>query len=93
MKESIIGMKYIPFDNSFSVNLTSCCDYPYLNKQKYLGGTYNTSPKTCTIVSEPFSVNTRINALDKDYIYQMIAVEYNNETHVVLFNKNNICNK
>lgn len=87
MRKSIIGKTYIPFDNSWSVNLTSTCDYPHKSKNRYLAGTNNTESKTCIIASEPFMCNTIIVALDQKHSYEMIIVECENESHMVLFDK------
>ena len=85
MKESIIGKKYIPTDNSWSVNVTTASECPWKNEQRYLSGTMdcNFIPVECTIVSEPFFAKVMSYKQIREQL--MIAVDYNNETHIVLF--------
>ena len=83
MKNTYIGLKYKPIDNSFSVNLTSASTEPYENLRPYLAGTFYTQPKICTIISEPFEmfINSSFRKV------KMILVEYNETTNVVLFDE------
>lgn len=85
MKESIIGKKYIPIDNSWSVNVTTASDYPHKNEWRYLSGTpdNNFTPVECTIVSEPFFMKVSTYKQIREQL--MVAVDYNDETHIVLF--------
>lgn len=91
MSESLIGKYYLPYDNSYSVNLTSSSNYPYKNDQRYLAGTFNSDAKLCVIVSEPFICKVK-SCVDNSitYEYYMILVGYNNEVISVLFNKSNV---
>lgn len=84
MGKSYIGMFYEPRDNSYSVNITSCSNYPGVNVELYLAGTYNTERKVCKIVSEPFICN--ITTVNKTVMQmEMIMVEYENTTSCVIF--------
>jgi hypothetical protein len=88
---SIIGKKYIPSDNSWAVNITKAGDYPYKSEQSHLAGTYNTNPKTTIIVSEPFMCNTLTTVRkDSKHKHLMILVEFQEETHAVLYDASNI---
>lgn len=84
--QSIIGKKYIPFDNSHSCNLS-------LQKPSgniYLAGTLiGHEPKICTIISNPFLMK-RINCEGKLKETEMVLVEYNNQTYSVMFDINSI---
>lgn len=91
MKESLIGKKYRPHDNSWSINVTTCSNYPYKNKQGYLAGTHNTSQKECIICSEPFDCYINKSVLHFNLeICKMIMVNFNQETHMVLFNESSV---
>ncbi len=84
--KSIIGKKYIPQDNSYSVNLTSSSGYPYKNDfTTYLAGALfqDHTPKVCTILTEPFEC--AVTGLDKIKLEIMIIVEYNNTTHMTMY--------
>jgi len=84
---TLIGKEYIPVDNSWSVNVTLCGDILRSAKTSYLAGTYRTPPKKCIIVSDPFFCNTQTTGISKPKeIKEMIMVEYNDETHMVLYN-------
>jgi hypothetical protein len=88
MSESLIGKKYLPTDNSYSVNLTtSAPTFSSENKQLYLAGKYNEPAKLCEIVSEPFYcfINTGFD-FPPDKKHKMILVEYEGNTCSVLFN-------
>lgn len=85
--ESIIGKKYIPNDNSYAINLTSCSDYPYKNENLLLAGTHiGDEPKECTILTEPFEAYRlsfpRRRGVEKNLF---IIVGYENTTHMILF--------
>lgn len=91
-KNSLIGKKYIPKDNSWSVNVTFCGHRMLRDSdlgRRYLAGNYNNDKKECTIVSEPFrcTVRTGISSLNnvKTASVDMIMVNYNNETHMVMY--------
>lgn len=89
--ESIIGKKYISYDNSWSVNVTSCGDILSRAEHSYLAGTNEEMPKMCTIVSEPFECNVYSTGIkNPKSIRTMIMVNYNYTTNMVLFYKNNI---
>ena len=91
--KSIIGKKYIPFDNSWSVNVTIAGDYPLKNKQSYLAGSIGLglASKIVTIVSEPFQCNVNtFGCKNPKGIETMIMVDYNEQTHMVMFDKSQI---
>lgn len=84
--ERLIGKYYLPYDNSYSVNITSISNYPYEHKPLYLAGTFNTEAKLCKIVSEPFIC--KINTINNDVTEMaMILVEYDNNTVSVMFHQ------
>lgn len=86
--KSLIGKKYTPYDNSWSVNVTDCGDILSKAKCSFLAGKFGSNAVECTIVSEPFRCNTRMSGLkESNGTYEMIMVNFNNETHMVLFNK------
>ena len=86
-----IGKKYTPSDNSWSVNVTQCGDILRNAKNGYLAGTFNTDAIECIIVSEPFTCNTHTTGVSNPKsTHKMIMVEYNGETHMVLFNDNHV---
>ena len=84
--KNLIGKEYTPLDNSWSVNVTQCGDFLGSAKRGYLAGSYYSEAKKCLIVSEPFEciVNTTGVPRPKQ-IKTMIIVEYDKETHMVLF--------
>ena len=86
-KESLIGKKYYPIDNSYCVNLTACAQYPYNNDRgAYLAGNMiGESQKECTIVSEPFMCKIKPFIQDVIKEHEMILVNYNNNTYSILF--------
>lgn len=87
--ESLIGKYYSPYDNSYSVNLTSCSGYSYENKRLYLAGTSDSGEKMCLIVSEPFLCKVRTisdNTVDR----VMILVEYDGNTVSVMFHESRV---
>lgn len=89
--ESIIGKKYIPCDNSYSVNITSTSGHPYKNERLLLAACIANDEKIniCTIISEPFLCNVK--SFDGSIISEkMIAVEYENTTSLVLFYESQI---
>ena len=92
VKESIIGKKYKPNDNSWSLNLTKSVNSTNRGNRivrGYLGGTYVTDSVICKIKSEPFEM--QIQALDRNpYPVTMVIVEYKKNTYIVLFNESNI---
>ena len=89
--KSIIGKNYVPSDNSYSVNVTKSGNYPYKNEPTYLAGTCFNIPKVCTILSEPFECDCYIHGISNPKnIHTMIMVRYNQETHMVLFDKKNV---
>jgi len=90
---SIIGKKYIPYDNSYCVNLTSTSGYPYKNDTAaYLAGTQvGDAPKECIIVSEPFLCTVPIMHGDTKEI-EMVLVNYNGCTYSIMFHKDAIVN-
>lgn len=77
--------KYYPKDNSWTVNLTSCSNYPYKNNtENYLAGTrFGDKVKECIIVSEPFLCF--ISTYNGDKEYKMIMVNYNDNTYSVMY--------
>lgn len=79
----------MPSDNSYTVNLTSCgVDNGNNDRSNYLAGNmFGGLAKICTIVSEPFGSITKSNYSP---IHTMIAVEYDNQTYVVLFAERNV---
>jgi hypothetical protein len=84
MTKSLIGYNYIPYDNSYSVNLTSASNHPYRNESKYLAGTFDSDPKICVIVSEPFMC--RVNSIFEECkLIEMIMVQYDGQTSSVMF--------
>jgi hypothetical protein len=93
MKESIIGKKYIPCDNSWSVNVTASGDHPYKNEPKYLAGAIGLEleAKVVTIVSEPFKCNvSTFGMTDPKSVKDMVMVEYEKETFMVMFKQSQI---
>lgn len=90
MKESLIGKYYLPYDNSYSVNLTSASSYPYKNEQKQLAGDYKSDAKFCLIVSEPFSCKVTT-VLGDIRTVEMILVEYDNKTSSVMYFEHCVC--
>ena len=90
-KESLIGKKYIPIDNSWSVNVTSCGDFLSKAKRSYLARSYWDEGKTCVIVSESFICNVCTTGVSEPRsTRKMIMVNYNNETHMVMFHETGI---
>ena len=86
--KTIIGKKYIPCDNSWAVNVTKAGSYSYKNNNAYLAGIQSLehSPKECTIISEPFECITNTSGIpNSKKKYTMIMVEFQEETHMVLF--------
>lgn len=83
---SIIGKKYIPFDNSYSVNITNCSNYPYNNvKTSYLAGNQGGElAKECIIKTEPFKCNIKTwnNNIEEK---EMVVVSYRDNDYVVMF--------
>lgn len=91
--KSIIGKKYIPSDNSYAVNVTQCGDIIKDADRSSLAGDYLTQAVECIIVSEPFLCNViTVRISNPKDIRLMIMVDYDGETHMVMFNKNNIIN-
>lgn len=88
-KESIIGKKYKPDDNSWSLNLTKSGNGYNRVIRGYLGGTYRTDAVVCTIKSEPFKMIVESGMYQVD-TRTMIIVEYNKSSYTVLFNESNI---
>jgi hypothetical protein len=84
MPNSIVGLLYKPKDNSYQVNITRATHYPYVNKERYLAGTIDTPAKTCVILTEPF-VSYVITPVNTITTVPVIAVEYDNETHIVMY--------
>lgn len=96
MAQSIIGKLYLPSDNSYSVNLTSCSNYSYKNdRTKYLAGAIELKllPKEVTIISEPFlcKVNTSINTNKK--MPMILVKDSDGDIHSTLFYEKNINRK
>ena len=87
--ESIIGKKYRPNDNSWSLNLTKSCNGFNRVIRGYLGGTYRTDAVICTIKSEPFKMIIESGTHGVD-ARTMIIVEYGKSSYTVLFYKSNI---
>jgi hypothetical protein len=89
--ESIIGRYYLPFDNSYSVNITSCSNYPYENKHMYLAGTASSNNILCKVVSEPFMCKVKSLAINnKISDILMIIVEHNNEHITVMYKESQL---
>lgn len=84
MGESLIGKWYLPVDNSYSVNLTSAANHPYISEDTSLAGNYNSDAKMCVIVSEPFICKVD-SGLSGIRTYDMIMVEYENKTYSILY--------
>lgn len=89
LMESIIGKKYRPSDNSWSLNLTKSCNEFNRVIRGYLGGTYRTNAVICTIKSEPFKMKVE-SGTRRVGTRTMIIVEYNKSSYIVLFDKSNI---
>ena len=89
LMESIIGKKYKPSDNSWSLNLTKSCNEFNRVIRGYLGGTHRTDAVICTIKSEPFKMSVE-SGVHRVGTRTMIIVEYKRSSYVVLFNKSNI---
>jgi len=89
--KSIIGRKYYPYDNSYTVNLTSSSNYPCINDQSnYLAGNLmGALVKECIIVSEPFNCIVK-GFMGKTKVIEMILVTYNNCTYSVMYHENAI---
>lgn len=87
--ESIIGKKYRPSDNSWSLNLTKSCNGFNRVIRGYLGGTYRTDAVICTIKSEPFKMKVE-SGIHFVGTRTMIVVEYGKNSYIVLFDKSNI---
>ena len=89
--KSLVGKVYIPCDNSWSVNVTDCGSTLSRAKYSCLAGTqlpYSSAVK-CIIVSEPFKCNINTFGISEpNQVREMIMVEYNHETHMVLFYNN-----
>lgn len=84
---SIIGKKYLPSDNSYSVNVTSSTLFPYKSKQIYLAGIVNEEGKECTILTDPFDCSI-IHSVNKSVVLlPMIIVQYGNTTACVMYYK------
>jgi hypothetical protein len=88
-KKSLIGKYYLPLDNSYSVNISSAARYPYENKHLHLAGHHmyyqEENAKLCLIVSEPFIAKIHSESDNTFKEYEMIIVEYQKSTVVVLF--------
>lgn len=81
--ESLIGMQYIPQDNSYEFNLTN-----KYSKQRYLAGTFvpNTEPTITTITSEPFNMVIKSEHGDKqNRTHKMVLVEVEDCTFLTMF--------
>lgn len=85
--KTLIGKVYVPNDNSWSVNVTKAGSDLCINEKRYLAGTkYGDPVRNCIIVSEPFICNVQKVGKHKCE-YDMIMVEYDGETHMVLFDE------
>jgi hypothetical protein len=87
LKKSIIGRKYIPCDNSYTVNLTSSSNFPYKNNTTiYLAGTARgDEPKECIILTEPFKCSIVTMSKETYDIETMVVVQYKDTTHITLY--------
>ena len=85
--KSLIGLKYVPHDNSYAINMTSSSNYPHRNDQLFLAGTIDTKKVICDIVSDPFYCVIETPFGNKKRC-EMIMVDYNNTTSCVIFHKN-----
>lgn len=87
-KESLIGLMYKPFDNSYAINLTKYNNSEsYVNNSfnNFLAGTSTTEGVICEIVSDPFKmIINRFNGVKE---VMMIMVSYNNEVHCVMYDE------
>lgn len=89
-KESVIGKKYYPVDNSYAICLTD-------GKKNYLlGGNHYSVPKQkeeCIIVSQPFEMLVKTVSGDHKTV-SMILVECSRGfTHAVLFHQRGFENR
>ena len=89
----IIGRKYIPFDNSYSVNLTKPLKeikgYEYAGKvvnRDYLAGTSGSNPIICEVLTNPF-IATVIVSVNTVKEREMIIVKNleTGETNMVMY--------
>lgn len=76
--ETLIGKKYVSFDNSYTLNLTN------QNRDYRLAGMHGENPKEATIVSEPYK-QIIDSIVDGKKEYDFINVEYEGDTIRVLF--------
>ena len=92
-KKSLIGKKYIPCDNSWSVNVTDCGKSLFKPQRSFLAGICGGGGVECVIISEPFDcIVETIGIENPKSTHKMIMVNYNDETHMVLFYKNCVKN-
>lgn len=83
-KGNLIGMKYVPNDNSFLL----CLSDQY-RVERLAGTMIDPVPKETTIVSQPyiFEVKTAIGTYEK---YNFINVKYQDDVFRVLFRHSNV---
>jgi len=89
--ESIIGKKYRPNDNSYSICISDKISYGNFSRH-YLAGTDEGFGEQelpvieCTIISDPFKVNITNNVVNrKGTSYFILVNDPEEKTHMVLF--------
>lgn len=86
-KDSLIGLMYKPFDNSYAINITKSNNGNYVHND-LLAGTSTTEGVICEIVSEPFKLIVKSIYVMKEVM--MIMVSYNDETHCVMYDEGRV---
>ena len=76
--KSLIGKKYVPVDNSWSVNVTDCGNMLSRARRSYLAGTStpHTPAKDCIIVSEPFMCSVETIGIDDQLNKHKMIIYY-----------------
>lgn len=89
----IVGRKYLPIDNSYSVNITKCTKrdaiFGIIENKGYISGTcaFNYHPHPCIILTNPFKATVHLGFADKTVETQMVVVKdlTDNQCHTVMF--------